>query len=144
MISNKQILKIIDEIKSLYPFTFIGKEKLRKDVDKLSELFWIKDNSGNFNLVNKKFSEKLGVNSTILEGQKFNDFVPAHLINFYKSIDDYINDSLNCVIIEGTPVKSLLQAQNYQTIQVPLNDADNNVIAIICVTQKLKRRKKRK
>ena len=144
LISNKQILKIIDEIKSLYPFTFIGKEKLRKDVDKLSELFWIKDNSGNFNLVNKKFSEKLGVNSTILEGQKFNDFVPAHLINFYKSIDDYINDSLNCVIIEGTPVKSLLQAQNYQTIQVPLNDADNNVIAIICVTQKIKEKEKKK
>lgn len=138
LINNKQILTIIEEIKSLYPFTFIGKEKLRKDVDKLSELFWIKDNSGNLNLVNKKFSEKLGVNSTILEGQNFNDFIPAHLINFYKSIDDYINDSLNCVIVEGAPVKSLLQFQNCQTIQIPLNDADNNVIAIICVTQKIK------
>jgi len=138
LINNKQIIKIINEIKSLYPFTFIGKEKLRKEVDKLSEPFWIKDKSSNFNLVNKKFSEKLGVNSTILEGQKFNDFVPAHLVNFYKSIDDYIKDSLNCVIVEGAPVKSLLQFQNYQTIQIPLNDADNNVIAIICIIQKIK------
>jgi len=138
IVNNKQILKIINEIKSLYPFTFIGKEKLRKDVDKLSELFWIKEKSGNIELVNKKFSDKLGVNSTILESQKFDDFIPAHLINFYKSIDNYINDSLNCIIIEGAPVKSLLQNQNYQTIQIPLNDADNNVIAIICVTQKIK------
>ncbi len=138
IVNNKQILKIINEIKSLYPFTFIGKEKLRKDVDKLSELFWLKDKSGNIELVNKKFSDKLGVNSTILESQKFDDFIPAHLINFYKSIDNYINDSLNCIIIEGAPVKSLLQNQNYQTIQIPLNDADNNVIAIICVTQKIK------
>ena len=138
LISNKQILKIIDELKSLYPFTFIGKEKFRKEIDKLSELFWIKDNSGNFDLVNKKFSERLGVNSTILEGQKYKDFLPAHLVNFYKSIDDYINDSLNCVIVEGVPVKSLLLFQNYQTIQIPLNDADNNVIAIICITQKIK------
>jgi len=138
LINNKKILNIIDEIKSLYPFTFIGKEKLRKDIDKLSELFWIKDKSGNFNLVNKKFSEKLGVNPTILEGQKYEDFLPAHLVNFYRSIDDYINDSLNCVIVEGAPIKLLLQFQNYQTIQIPLNDADNNVIAIICITQKIK------
>ena len=36
------------------------------------------------------------------------------------AIDNYINDSLNCIIIEGAPVKSLLQNQNYQTIQIPL------------------------
>jgi len=138
LINNKQIIKIIHEIKSLYPFTFIGKEKLRKEIDKLSELFWIKDKFGTINLVNKKFADKIGVNPTILEGQKYNEFIPAHLVNFYQSIDEYINDSLNCIIVEGTPVKSLLQFQNYQTIQVPLNDADNNVIAQICITQKIK------
>jgi len=137
-INNKQLLNIIDELKSLYPFTFIGKEKFRKEVDKLSELFWIKDYAGNFDLVNKKFSEKLGVNSTILEGKKYNDFVAAHLANFYKSIDNYIKDSLNCIIIEGTPVNSLLHFQKYQTIQIPLSDVDNNVIAVICITQKIK------
>jgi len=138
LLNNKQIIKLINDIKSLYPFTFIGKEKLRKEIDKLSELFWIKDKSGNINIVNKKFADKIGANSTVLEGRKYNEFIPAHLINFYQSIDEYINDSLNCIIVEGTPVKSLLQVQNYQTIQIPLNDADNNVIAQICVTQKIK------
>ena len=48
IIPNEIILKIIDEIKSLYPFTYIGKDKISKKVNELDELFWIKDIKGAF------------------------------------------------------------------------------------------------
>ena len=38
IIDNTEILKIIEEIRSQYPFTFIGKEKLQKSIASLREI----------------------------------------------------------------------------------------------------------
>ena len=136
IIDNTEILKIIEEIRSQYPFTFIGKEKLQKSIDSLSELFWVQDIDGNYQLLNNKLSDSIGVDISQVDGYPVSSFLPAHLQDFYTSIIEYIKKSLRYCVIEGLPIKSSNNDIKYQTIEVPLSDVDNNVIAIIGITQK--------
>ena len=142
VIKNREILKIIDEIKSLYPFTFIGRERILKIVNQFDELFWIKNIDGNYILVNNKLASGLGLKLSQIEGKPVESFLQPYLIEFTKAVDKYIRDTVNCIVMEGVPVSGLAIDDGYQTVQVPLNDADNNVIAIIGIGQKIERIKK--
>lgn len=135
IIHNAAILDIIKEIKSQYPFTYIGKEKIQKAINSLDELFWIQDIKGNYQLLNDKVAEGLGVSVSKVEGKPVNSFLPAHMIDFQNSLVSYLQKSLNCLIIEGMPLNIINTRKNYQTIEIPLSDVDNKVLAIIGVTQ---------
>ena len=137
VIKNGKILEIFEDIKSLYPFTFIGKEKIRKEIDALDEYFWVKDNKGSYIIINNKFSRSLGLKTTQIEGKNENNFIPQYLINFRNSIDEYLNESLNCVILQGVPLKGMSADDDYQTIEVPLSDADDKVVAVMGIAQKI-------
>ena len=54
---SDDVVKILKQIMSSYPFTFLEKESLRKNVDKLDHFFWIKNKYGFCELVNQKLSE---------------------------------------------------------------------------------------
>lgn len=136
VIKNQKILEIFEDIRSLYPFTFIGKEKIRKEIDALNEYFWVKDNKGSYIIINNKFSRSLGLKTTQIEGKNENNFIPQYLINFRNSIDEYLNESLNCVILQGVPLKGMPADDDYQTIEVPLSDADDKVVAVMGIAQK--------
>ncbi len=135
IIHNTEILDILEEIKSLYPFTYIGKEKVQKAIDNLDELFWIQDIEGNYQILNDKLANNLGVSISQVEGKPVNSFLPAHMIEFQNSLVSYLQKSLNCLIVEGMPLNTFNARKNYQTIEIPLSDVDNNVLAIIGVTQ---------
>ncbi len=139
VIRSNDILDIIEDIKSLYPFTFIGKEKILKRANALEELFWIKDKKGIYLLVNDKLAEGFGLKSSQIEGKPVQSFLPSYLIEFYNSIENYLKVSINSVIIEGIPVSGLSSLLDYQTIQIPLSDSENNVIAVIGIAQKSER-----
>jgi len=136
-IKNSKILDIISEIKSLFPFTYLGKERLRKEIDKLEESFWVKNSDGNYLLVNKTLAKHIGLNFSQIEGKPESSFAPAYLINFLSSINSYINESGNCILLEGIPLKGTLSSNDFQTIEIPLKDAEDKVIAIIGITQKI-------
>ncbi len=140
VITNKQIISVLEQVKSLYPFTFIGKEKIRKEINSLEESFWIKDNEGRYVIVNDKLAQSLGVKTTQLEGKYEKSFIPEYFLTLYGSVEKFIQESLNSVIIEGIPLKGIAFAENFQTIEIPLSDADNNVIAIIGIIQKTRSR----
>lgn len=140
VITNKQIISVLEQIKSLYPFTFIGKEKIRKEINNLEESFWIKDNEGRYVIVNEKLAQSLGMKTSQLEGKYEKSFIPEYFLTLYDSVEKFIQESLNSVIIEGIPLKGITFSENFQTIEIPLNDADNNVIAIIGIIQKARSR----
>ncbi len=135
IIHNPGILTVIEEIKSLYPFTFIGKEKIQKAINNFDELFWVQDIDGNYQVLNDKLANSLGISVSQVEGKSVASFLPAHLIDFHNSLVSYLKKSLNYVIVEGIPLKNYRSGDKYQTIEIPLSDVDNNVIAIIGVTQ---------
>ncbi len=137
LIINKSLLKVIEKIKSFYPFTFIGKEKISKEVNEFEELFWIKDVNGIYILVNSKLASGLALKQSQVEGRKYQSFLPPYQVEFYSSIEKYIKDTLNCVIMEGVPLVGISDPEKFQTIEIPLSDADNNVIAIIGIAQKV-------
>ena len=136
IINNKEVLSVIDEIKSNYPFTFISKNLVRKSVDKLNDFFWIKNINGDYLLVNDKISASIGLNAIQIEGKKESNFIPPYLVNFQKSINQYIVESANCTIIDGLQFAGLTNPEEYETIEIPLLDQENNVIAIAGVGQK--------
>lgn len=135
IIKNKQLIAILEEIESFFPFTFIGKEKLRKKIDSLNEIFWITDSNGKFLLVNDKFCKVLGIKSSFVEGKQEETFIPAYLISFNQSIDKYLRQSLNCIILGGIPFQGLSSDDGMQTIEIPLADKGNNVLAVIGIAQ---------
>ncbi len=137
IISNESILKILDEIKLLYPFTFIGKDKISRKVDDLDELFWIKDINGLFVLVNSKLASNLGLKPSQIEGKSAQSFLPEYIVEFYKTIENYIKETSNCTVMQGIPVAGINDPNNYRVIEIPLSDSESNIIAVIGIAQKI-------
>ena len=137
LIGNNKIERIIESIKELFPFTVIGKEKIRKDIDQLQELFWVKNNRGNYVLVNRSLAQNLGLTSNQIEGRSEEELLPGYLLEVYRSLENYIKDSHNVIVLQGIPIQGLSAVNNYQTIEIPLNDADGSLAAIIGISQKV-------
>jgi PAS domain S-box-containing protein len=137
IISSEFILKIIDEIKLFYPFTVIGKDKISRKVDELDELFWIKDLKGSFVLVNIKLASNLGLKPSQIEGKSTQSFLPAYIVEFYNTIENYIKETLNCTVMQGIPIAGINDPNNYRVIEIPLSDSESNVIAVIGIAQKI-------
>ncbi len=130
IINHLELVEVLNEIKSLYPFTFIGKEKVRKKINQLDEYFWVKDLNNNLILVNNKFSRSLGLKNSQIEGKPEKLFIHEFLQEFHSSIQNYLKSSLNTIILEGIPVKGI-SAENYKTIEIPLSDTENNLTAVV-------------
>ncbi len=138
LLNNDKIFELIIELRSLYPLTFIGREKLLTELNKAEELFWIKNYDGNFALANKSLANFVGLSSTQLEGKSVKSFIPSFLNNFVETIEDYIRETFNFVSVEGVSLFGISASSSYKTIFIPLIDADNKVIAFIGVMQKVK------
>jgi PAS domain S-box-containing protein len=136
-INNQRIVSIFEEIKSQYPFTFIGKERIQKLVNELDEIFWLQDVEGNYQLLNDKLAKSLGVSISQIEGKPIISFIPAHMVDFQNSLTSYIKRSLNYLILEGAPLNNFSPAASFQTIEIPLIDVDNKVVAIVGITQRI-------
>ena len=135
IVDNKEVLDVIDEIKSNYPFTFISKNKIRKSIDTLNEFFWIKNIKGTYILVNDKVASSIGLNIIQIEGKAESNFIPHYLVNFQQSIDQYLIESANCIILDGIRFGGLTNPDEYETIEIPLLDSENNITAIIGIGQ---------
>ncbi len=136
-ISNKNLVEIIDKVISTYPLTFVDLERLRKEIEQLQELFWIKDEEGKYLIVNSRFSSSLHFAASQIEGKPVDKFIPGYLLNFNKALDDYIRESRNTFIIEGFPFTGVSAGEDYQTIEIPVTGSEGNVVAIVGVAQKI-------
>jgi PAS domain S-box-containing protein len=134
-ILNPQLRKVLKEIKNLYPFTLTGKDRLRKLIDDFDEAIRIKTNTGKFILVNQSYAQSLGISVTQLEGRNETDFIPQFVKDFLLSIDRYLYETHNYIIIEGIPLQGIFDASEQQVIQIPIQDYENNVIAVVSITQ---------
>ncbi|MFA6596410.1 MAG: PAS domain-containing protein [Ignavibacteriaceae bacterium] len=139
--SNPDLLNVINEVQSNYPFTFLGKNKLQVSVNKLKELFWLKDNKNNYLLVNQNFADKLGLRISQIEGRPEEFFLPSFNLDFYNSMETFLKTTGNTLFIKGIPVKGFTNYHDYQSVVIPLLDADNKVIAVLGMAQQEKAQK---
>ena len=135
LIQDKKILEILELVKQSFPFTFIGRQKLRRIIDQLDFAFWIKDPNKKFVIVNKLFAESVGLNLNKIEGQHQQDVLIESESKLLSSIDDYIVNSANSVVYE-TYSKTFSKEMN-QNIEFPICDLDKNVVAIIGYNHKI-------
>ena len=136
VIRNIQLVEIVDKIISSYPVSFVNLERLRKEVDLLDELFWIKDEEGIYILVNNKFAANFHLTPSQIEGKPANKFIPAYLIDFNKALDHYIKESSNVFIVEGFPLSGVSAGEDFQTIEIPVSNIEGNFNVIIGISQK--------
>lgn len=136
IISDRNVLAVVDKVKSSFPFTFIEKSKIQMAVNQLMNNFWIKDARGKFILVNDKYAASLGFKSNQLENKNENEFLPKYLVKLFQTIDNYIIDTTNAVILESivAPLTSGFN-KDVEIIEFPICDLDNKVVAIIGITQ---------
>jgi PAS domain-containing protein len=135
-VTNKHLVEIIEKTISSYPLSLVNLQRLRKDVDSLNELFWIKDGDGNYLLVNNKFASRFHLNPSQIEGKAEDKFIPAYLINFNKALEDYIRESGSVLIVEGFPLSAVPAGDQYQIIEIPVSGSEGSLDAIIGVVQK--------
>lgn len=138
-----RISPIVEKIKKSYPFSFIEKAKIQKDINELEEFFWLKDNSGKFILVNDRYSASLGFKSNQLENKEESEILPRFIANIYQTLDSYVKISSNPIAVEGIS-DSVIGGINREVmiVELPLCDLDNNVVAIIGFSVKITGSKK--
>ncbi len=122
-------------MKQSFPFTFIGRQKIRRIIDQLDFAFWIKDPYKKYIIVNKLFAESIGLNLNKIEGQHLSDVLIESEAKLAINIDDYIVSSANAVIYE-TYSKTFSEEMT-QNIEFPIRDLEQKVIAIIGYNQKI-------
>ena len=137
IVQEKKILSVINKIKLTFPFTFIEKAKIQKDINEFEDYFWVKDTAGKLLLINDAYAESLGYKAAHLENKNEEEFLPKQLYKLYHIIDSYIIESTNTIILQGVsaPIISGL-SKNISLVQFPLCDLDNHVVAIIGFTKK--------
>ncbi|MCU7497480.1 MAG: PAS domain S-box protein [Ignavibacteria bacterium] len=135
IIEDDALIKIFEEIKSSFPFTFLGKNRLQNEINKLDEFFWLKDSDGKYLLVNLLFSQFLGLKPNQIEGKHETEFFPKHMTEMLLAVDKYIKDTANMVIRNGFPLYQL-NGETARVVEVPLCDLDNKVIAVMGFSQK--------
>jgi PAS domain S-box-containing protein len=137
-INDEESLKITDEIKKLYPFTVLGKEKVKFLLNNIKYPFWLKDSDGKYLVINSSASKHLGIKISQMEGKKESEFLPKFLVDLKMSVEKYIKESNNAVVIKGIPF-GMLKAGDIEIIELPLIDSNENVIAIVGFTQETNR-----
>ncbi len=135
---DKKILAIISKIKMTFPFTFIEKAKIQKEVNELDCYFWIKEASGKYIVVNEAFAESFGLKAAQIENKNEVDFLPKYLIHLYNTIDKIIIETTNTIIFEGVALPmSAGGKRETKIIEFPICDLENKVVAIIGFSQKV-------
>ncbi len=128
-IEDKSILNILESVKQAYPFTFIGRQKFRRKIDSLSFDFWIKDSDEKIIIVNNNYAESLNMKTSEIEGKYLTDIFEKKDYQLVKNITNYIVTTSNSVLYETYSKDSV--GDLIQTVEFPISDIDDNVVAII-------------
>jgi len=132
-------VKIFEQLKSDFPFTLISKNNFKKVVNKLENLFWIKDPQRKYILVNNAFAQFLGLPANQVEGRYEYEFLPSFLADFSASIDNFIKNTTNVIIQEGFPFLYNPEDKNLKILEIPICDLDNEVLAVVSISQNMQK-----
>ena len=119
---DEQINSILEKVKTSYPFTFIGRQKFQREIDKLNREFWIKEPNGKVVLANKEFAQKINVKQNQIQGRNIKEFFNSIDAEVMNNSDNFLNKTARTIII---------QLKNDRYLQFPLVDLDGNIAAII-------------
>src|SRR3989339_697202 len=129
---DSKISSVIERIKLSFPFSFIEKAKIQKDINEIDDFFWLKDVEGKLVLANEKYATVLGYKTNQLENKSEAEVLPKYLSDIYETLDSYVKATTNAILIEnisGAGIGGVFSGVSI--VEFPLSDLDNNVVAII-------------
>ncbi len=139
-----EVIKIISQVRKIYPFTFLEKEGIRRKIDDLENFFWIKNRFGFCELVNQELTEYFDTSFAQLEGNHEEIFFPIEMRRIIKSFNDIACETKKAVLLEGINFIDKERDVKFNLINIPLIDDEDTVIAIICLSCNLKSAKTNK
>ena len=131
LVKTQELNEILNKLINLYPLTFIGKEIIHRLVNQLDEFFWLKDDKGNYLIVNNSYAASLGLKPGQLEGKPYQNFIPVFLVHFYNALNTFMKETLNYVIMDGAPFLYLNPGGEKELIEFPFTDNDGKVVALV-------------
>lgn len=129
---DPRISSVIERIKLSFPFSFIEKAKIQKDINEIEDFFWLKDVEGKLVVVNEKYATAIGYKTNQLENKSEPEVLPKYLYDIYETLDSYVKATTNAILIEnisGAGIGGVFSGVSI--VEFPLSDLDNNVVAII-------------
>ena len=75
-------------------------------------------------LVNNKLAANIGLKPAQIEGKPVQSFLPAYIVEFYNTIENYIKETLNCTVMQGIPIAGVNDPNEFKVIEVPLSDSE--------------------
>ncbi len=90
---SDEVLKVLHRIKEDYPFTFISKQRIHKEIDKFDYSFFVKESSGKYVLANKRFCELVGTKRSGIIGQYDKNIHSFEEYLFIRKSDDFLVQS---------------------------------------------------
>ena len=131
-INNPSLKKIIDRIKSVYPFSFIERKKIEKETNQLSSIFIIRDNEGKLLIANNYFWDLINDGTKKNKASSENINLPDILLDTFIYSEKIINHSKTMVLIDSLAIPTLKEKGFNQLLMAfPILDIDNNVLAYI-------------
>lgn len=129
---DSKVLAVIERIKLSFPFSFIEKAKIQKEVNEIEDHFWLKDVEGKIVLANESYASSLGYKPQQLENKSESDVLPKYLVNIFETMDAYVKATTNAIIIDNVSgVGGGKVFSELSLVEFPLSDLDNNPVAII-------------
>ena len=128
------VIKIILRLENSYPLTFLEKESLRKKIDKLDIVFWIKNRYGFCEIVNQKLSEYIDSSPLQLEGNHEEVFFPVESRQVAKSLNNIVAETKKIVHASGLSLALKNRSKCSDLINIPIISEEDTVIAIISLS----------
>ncbi len=137
-LKQTNVIRVVEKIKSSYPFTLIEKKRFQKEIDALNSTFWIKDSEGKYILVNKQFALSTDLKVSQIEGKTSKSIFDAGVGELFELAAKYLNKSLNGIVLEGISENFKFDNNSpIQIIELPISDAEQNIILTIGFTNEI-------
>ena len=126
-----KINSLISELTILAPFTLVSIKRAENLINQFDVPIWIKDKKSILLCINNKYADVLGIEVSFAKSKKHEVFLPPHQNEIFRLLDNYILVNRQQIILEGLSKKGKNSDVIQNTIQIPILDIFNNIIAVV-------------
>jgi PAS domain S-box-containing protein len=136
---NTIIKALVNEINELVPFTIISLNRLQLLFEKITIPGLLTDANGKILAISSDYADYLQVEISFAVGKKLEIFLPEHLNQTYKLIDEMAKSNKQQVILERKS-KKINNIEVFKSfIHIPILDNLNQIVAIVGLIIDIKR-----
>jgi PAS domain S-box-containing protein len=110
-----------------------SEERLRAVVDNSRTLISVKEPSGRYVMVNRRFESVLGLAARMTHGRRDEDLFPLETAAALRAHDDTVIAGDRCVEFDQSLITADGRRRRFSCVKTPLHDSDGNVAAVCSI-----------